>query len=101
MTNAQHTPGPWHYEADHQGGLPARYTIHRLSGHSVANCFGDKANARLIAATPDMLAELKSSAVALRNVADRVEAHGLKHLAIDLRCRAERQEAVIAKAKGE
>ena len=68
MTNAttlQHTPGPWHVE--NKGGMPGekwimanRWTrIARADGGSAANFI---ANARLLAAGPELLATLREIA---------------------------------------
>ena len=80
---SEHTPGPWMVAR----GVPA--AVDALSGGLVAEAVGsfdsdaEKANARLIAAAPDMLAELKR----LRDVVGDEDVDCI--------------EAVIAKAEGQ
>ena len=62
MTNAQHTPGPWYVqESDHPNtGL----LIKPIPGQVVAECDPVpemQANARLIAAAPELLEALKEA----------------------------------------
>lgn len=77
MTHAQHTPGPWTYESDHTHRqynirmlghqISTRYeakhicTVNNLPPHILANRTPAiaEANARLIAAAPDLLAALQ------------------------------------------
>ena len=57
-----HTPGPWHVETEPQGckGQYTQYTIQpRIADVFYMNQTGE-ANARLIAAAPDLLAALES-----------------------------------------
>jgi len=55
MTNAQHTPGPWAIEPDALG----EYSIVTDNGGTIADVYGrNPANARLIAAVPELLAAL-------------------------------------------
>lgn len=64
MQNAAHTPGPWHTSSTHRG---AAVDIGAANGANVALVSGPaengadefKANARLIAAAPDLLAALE------------------------------------------
>ena len=63
--NAAHTPGPWRYEAAEPAGVNLKRAHWRVGqadapARGVALAFGDdEANARLIAAAPDMLEALK------------------------------------------
>ena len=84
MTTAQHTPGPWTYEGDHThrqfnirmlGHLigtrdEAKHicTVNNLPSHVLANrdAGAAEANARLIAAAPDMLEALRAIATYMR-----------------------------------
>ncbi|OHC93781.1 MAG: hypothetical protein A2792_01115 [Sphingomonadales bacterium RIFCSPHIGHO2_01_FULL_65_20] len=100
MTQTQHTPGPWFY--DGQNGCGA-HVIHVAQGE-IAEAFGDswsddgqqaEANAHLIAAAPELLAQLS---IALR---------WLEAIPTATACRANPGEgnleairAAIAKAKG-
>jgi len=62
MTQTTHTPGPWAFTDEMYGLDHMRvYGVNDHSGQGVANCgYGDsgeaQANARLIAAAPDLLA---------------------------------------------
>jgi len=68
MTQAKHTPGPWHVGVrqaeqivyDENGWAVANATVH----HGESNIPESKANARLIAAAPDLLAALEAIAEA-------------------------------------
>ena len=87
MTDAKHTPGPWAVEEDFNDGeeLVGFNIISVPSGNEVVSNEGisgnsdeDRANARLIAAAPDLLAALKSSiALADANVA-RFDGHPIR-----------------------
>lgn len=98
MTQAQHTPGPWAFTADMYGLDNMRvFGVNDATGNGIANCGYDgrgecKANARLIAAAPDLLAAL-----------DRVDAY-LSPFDGEEDAYAEIRSAIqqaIAKAKGE
>lgn len=85
MTQATHTPGPWTYESDHThrqfnirmlGHLigtkdEAKHicTVNNLPPHVLANRDPStaEANARLIAAAPELLAELINLVDAMNN----------------------------------
>ena len=59
MTNTQHTPGPWAIEPDALG----ESSIVTDNGGTIADVYGrNPANARLIAAAPDLLAALQAVA---------------------------------------
>lgn len=69
MSAALHTPGPWfwHPEAEDEDGEPAFFSIKTESGREVANTASGEfttdielRNARLIAATPELLDALLS-----------------------------------------
>lgn len=71
MNNAQHTPGPWRYKTDEFGDFIIHPTDHMLAIAVVVNgafriALGKssqiEANARLIAAAPDLLAFAKATA---------------------------------------
>ena len=51
-TKTTHTPGPWTYERSANGD----YTIDSDGGKRIAEEISDPANARLIAAAPELLA---------------------------------------------
>lgn len=67
--SARHTPGPWHIHPDHpravdaSGGVEicvAQFAI-RQGGNDVQMVVEAEANARLIAAAPDLLAALENA----------------------------------------
>ena len=86
-----HTPGPWKYS--YEAIDPEWAIVTAQGGLVVANVNDNQtANARLIAAAPDMLAALKW-------IADQYESVDLNH--VDFRVEAKhRADAVIAKATG-
>lgn len=110
MTNAKHTPGPWTYEGDHThrqfnirmlGHLigtrdEAKHicTVNNLPPHVLANrdAVTAEANARLIAAAPELLAALESAQawIARAGYTDRDKWQSVQ----------EQARAAIAKAKG-
>ena len=69
----QHTPGPWHVE-------PAPNRVHfavRNDGvHVVTGWREGAANARLIAAAPDLLAALKAASGSIDDCGMSLEAYG-------------------------
>jgi len=83
--SAQHTPGPWvNHGRIQQPGLPhssvgARTLIARVYSEAFGDTEQEAANARLIAAAPDLLAALQ----AVVRVADRkTDEFDLAHAAI-------------------
>ena len=104
--SAQHTPGPWHFSASL--GKPTNHAVYeRRALRTVVNLapeFGlreSEANARLIAAAPDLLAALAGCAAALKEagkdfaVANR---HAARPNLYELHEQTAR--AAIARAKG-
>lgn len=103
MSGAQHTPGPWTIE---QYGAGDSLVVHsdadtRVCFMATPGLLGSlpniKANARLIAAAPDMLAAIK--------VVDDVETARLRHVGLNDEGIAEHPvvkmlRAAIAKAEG-
>ena len=95
--NAQHTPGPWSVEIDHHNNAP-EYIRAYADGemHDLASVLCDEtgnatANARLIAAAPDMLGVLQAIAADIENRA---------RLGLDAPAWYTRARAAIAKATG-
>ena len=98
-----HTAGPWHWEADAVKGDQfgrVRYQVTAI-GETVTRMYyssfeggptNAEANARLIAAAPELLAALQKCAVQLEQIT------GLVH---DERCALIDARAAIAKATGE
>jgi hypothetical protein len=101
----KHTPGPWH--VSNETGKPP--IVYAADGYAVGNAtvFHRKhggidtsdANARLMAAAPDLLAELKQAAVELEEAANVLEP-SLPALASIYRVAADKKRAAIAKAEG-
>lgn len=65
-----HTPGPWSYEASTKTirSVPANYWL--ASMNSWDGAVNHEANARLIAAAPDLLAALQKAAWFIENATD-------------------------------
>lgn len=64
--NTQHTPGPWITETTDGGNI--EITDSRTESVQIATVT-QRANARLIAAAPDLLAALNASTIALQDFA--------------------------------
>lgn len=58
MSEATHTPGPWHLHPSGKPNCLDTYTVFHGHGERLDNqiCAADLRNARLIAAAPDLLA---------------------------------------------
>jgi hypothetical protein len=108
MTKAEYTPGPWEIDDT----APNSYL--RIIGNIDGDAYDDgsprhiythvcdvldneqeEANARLIAAAPELLDALEESILAMQKVYDQSE---MAHVVMD---ELERAKAVIAKARGE
>lgn len=95
MSGAKHTPGPWvakmsKYHEESllvQAGMPSNRVLVRFGSASEQLDDIDRANARLIAAAPDMLAALKGAELQLR--AHKIDCRELDEI-----------RAAIAKAEG-
>jgi len=84
MSNQKHTPGPWTWNEDFRGlDAPegAILEFDRYDGMWLTYVDGRKANARLIAAAPDLLEALK----AIKELAKPGQSLGISD-AIDLIC---------------
>lgn len=105
MSEAKHTPGPWTYRAaDAIHGSPQTYEalVYGRDNHNyVADVFGVtrnessipwEANARLIAAAPELLAHAKTVAFHLRR-GDHKDPHAVQQMIDAL-------EGIIAEAEG-
>jgi hypothetical protein len=57
--NAQHTPGPWKVREDYAGSMSVVSHDHFLARVGPPNTEQSAANARLIAAAPDLLEALR------------------------------------------
>jgi hypothetical protein len=105
MTNAQHTPGPWF--VDPTGDIGFWFVGDRDGG--IADCDpGDRdiyeceANARLIAAAPDLLEALRVTVDALNDIIERAEAGREFGSGFDFGAAARNvARAAIRKARGE
>ena len=100
--NAQHTPAPWNDGLHHQGHLAIQSDNGRLVALCGAMARNDEqlenlANARLIAAAPDLLAVLQEAVRVLDYAADALDAPEASHF----RATIADARAAIAKATGE
>ena len=99
----KHTPGPWHYEHIGQDGWGI--SSNNLEGIAIVphslNMTHDEANARLIAAAPDLLQALEAIAPILS--IDDGDVYEITYKRADLRPLSIMARAAIAKAtqKGE
>jgi hypothetical protein len=110
-TTVQHTPGPWSvYHSvygpviDTADGIPVAKLHHANVGPDQFSDENDtwpnEANARLIAAAPDMLAALEANdAVFTDLIAYATQSLGARFIA-QIRAAAKANDAAIAKAKG-
>jgi hypothetical protein len=66
MMSTKHTPGPWSVERDGNGELAIyAYRTHLTHGDSPLSLETREANARLMAAAPEMLAALREAYLSL------------------------------------
>lgn len=116
MSEEKHTPGPWHADIRRSYGFPSSLTPNipinpvvmgspvNRSLAKVPRLYPEaEANARLIAAAPDLLADLQESAATLRRYETLHRAKGTaesdEKAEVNARL-ASRFEATIAKATG-
>ena len=98
---SKHSPSPWTDAGDQKAGVAWRRRILDQAGKVVAYVFGGQshriANARLIAAAPELLAALEHVKDCLRPFIENTEKEIVKgkHMKLSVICQA------IAKAKGE
>lgn len=101
MSNAtKHTPGPWETSKDAVPPGHVQVTVYATTGLRVATAFESDANANLIAAAPDLLAELKH---ALGDAKARLYVMPVHVKDIEraiLNAQIERYESAIRKAEG-
>ena len=98
---ARHTPGPWRWGefCNRQGGKVKELVGAEPADEIILECGClDEANARLIAAAPEMLAALKEEFGILSQVDWRWASEDEK---LDLDKRLRRIQSAIAKAEGE
>lgn len=100
MSDAKHTPGPWKVGGDDDDivvmtGPFFVATIHENCNHGCTD-----ANARLIAAAPDLLEALRASNKAAERIAEFCRKSGRDFDADHWQAIAEAGEAAIAKAEG-
>ncbi|HEJ1761975.1 TPA: hypothetical protein SLV11_005855 [Pseudomonas aeruginosa] len=84
MSKQSHTPGPWEIERYSDGLIQIVGNIHAVSEHEehVTTVVeevtrGDEANARLIAAAPDLLESLENLMAAYSQPEDRICCNGV------------------------
>lgn len=90
-SEVKHTPGPWHFSS---ARTSCDFHVHQKSGVMIAVCgrstaVENEANARLIAAAPELLAALKGFLDHVGGAADR-----------DLQSLLYQAEDAISKAEG-
>lgn len=111
----QHTPGPWTVSPDRDAW--GFYMLHEVSAHECDECAicddgieehcercgveHDEANARLIAAAPDLLAALEAAATSIALAAEMMRAKGIDGAGASLELDASRARLAIAKARGQ
>lgn len=109
MSGAVHTPGPWRVAYDDHNGQAVVSSEHTEIATCWHHCVGSiekqmRANARLIAAAPELLAIAEEFLCTLdcleRNGPDLTCADGEFVAASTIHDRAEMLRAAIAKAKG-
>lgn len=76
--NTKHTPGPWELSEGNtslwaKSPWNARVRIAEIKRHSPMNGIDSDANARLIAASPELLEALEKTVTWLKHLADREE----------------------------
>ena len=104
MSDTQHTPGPWKYGPDNRKTMRvfsgSREIVRALSTHGNRrlNCVERAANARLIAAAPELLAALQK--VVNRASHAKPDSTGQEMRAIRLAL-VDELRATIAKATGQ
>lgn len=99
MSEFGFTPSPWVHKGNGD--------IETLSGDAIATTNPvpcreiDRANARLIAAAPEMVETVKSNAVFFDELAEALEEAGQDNLAACARHAAKLDRALLSKIKGE
>lgn len=93
----KHTPGPWVAHIDYGAGSHPHYVFadEAPSGLKMPAMADNEANARLIAAAPDLLAACKAMDAELRFLAAQGKARQKPHLGI-----IAQMQAAIAQAEG-
>jgi hypothetical protein len=100
----KHTPGPWQIRS---GGNTGKFFVEQSQGAEVTICFVDtnlrsnEANARLIAAAPDLLAACESGLAALVAYGARCGNAGEKIISEECRVQAAFVRSALEKARGE
>ena len=100
MRDAKHTPAPWHVS----NGVQIRSTRHQIAKVWMMRDGEGNANALLIAAAPELLADLEEAAATMRRYETLHRANGTPESdeKADAHERLAAQfEATIAKAKGQ
>jgi hypothetical protein len=87
-----HTPGPWIFSNNGHGGSAVMASNHRILGYNL-----EDANARLIAAAPDLLAAAKGLVEAYHN---SIHGRATFSQATKLADAIDAARAAIAKAEG-
>lgn len=103
MSGVKHTPGPWHVGNDFEAGIGRGWFVSG-SGFVRANMVGPvdacEANARLIAAAPDLLDALREALHEINEEIEQRKCSGNDEYWAALQAIWERGDAAIRKAEG-
>jgi hypothetical protein len=108
MNKTQHTPGPWFVQSEHPANIPVKWgsdsIVSTPCGDIILLCDTPRrraANARLIAAAPDLLDELVNQANAWEAMLEHTQR--LEDTGWEYTCRNQlaHARAALAKAQGE
>ena len=97
MSNAKFTPGPWRAAGEHVFSVKGRLTVTRANYGTETE---REANARLIAAAPELLEALEGNKKALEVIAVTAAEMGFDQLADIIDDRLNETNAAIVKALG-
>jgi Asp/Glu/hydantoin racemase len=105
MTTTQHTPGPWTQGDDNPLSIYGKYTnvatVHGTHATGARTEEEARANARLIAAAPDLLAALQEATMVLKWAAQESKGKVKAEIVGGWMHHAEKAQAAITAATGE
>ena len=101
---SKHTPGPWHVTAGHRSIRPSFISPGENGGFAICEMYADgrdfTANARLIAAAPELLEALEEAVACGMVPVSSVHEGGAVGYSRQVKC-ADMIRAAIAKARGQ
>jgi hypothetical protein len=111
QSESSHTPGPWHWDSDPVKGDPTGRIRYRVctTGKTITQVYYSSfegghtnavADAKLIAAAPDLLEALKKAASELEQYVDFQQKSDYLEYAADTQKKLDAINAIIAKAEG-